>query len=71
MTHICCFTVCRILSGFQDRAVFDKARYAWKYAAYRGVTGTPQFIVNGVGAAGYNTVDQWEEFISKLLATPY
>jgi hypothetical protein len=66
--------VCRILSGFQDRVIAEKARYAWKYGASRGVTGTPQFIVNGVHAPevqDYDSADQWDQFITKLLSAPY
>lgn len=63
----------RIMNGFTDEMVDYKSRYAWKYAASRGITGTPQFIVNGVNApelSGY-TKEQWEQFISKLLSSPY
>lgn len=66
--------VYRILLGFQDMIITEKARYAWKYAAHRGITGTPQFIVNGVRAPelqGYDSAVQWEQFISKLLNAPY
>lgn len=63
----------RIMSGFSMEEVSMKARYAWKYAASRGITGTPEFIVNGVKApeaSGYNK-DQWEQFINKLFSAPY
>ena len=65
--------VARIMAGFADEMVDYKSRYAWKYAASRGITGTPQFIVNGVNAPelpGYSK-EQWEQFISKLLSSPY
>ena len=49
----------------------ENARYAWKYAASRGITGTPQFIVNGVIVPDApDGKAQWEEFINKLLASP-
>lgn len=60
------------MEGFSDATVTMDARYAWKYAASRGVTGTPQFLVNGVhvpDAAEY-TMAEWEQFIDMLLATP-
>lgn len=62
----------RILSGFTDSLVVEDARYAWKYAASRGITGTPQYIVNGVqvpDAPDYSK-EQWEMFINKLVASP-
>ena len=62
----------RILSGFTDSLVVENSRYAWKYAAFRGITGTPQYIVNGVivpDASGYDK-SQWEDYINKLLASP-
>jgi hypothetical protein len=65
-------TYCRILSGFTDSLVVEDARYAWKYAASRGITGTPQYIINGVqvpDAPDYSQ-SQWEEFINKLVASP-
>ena len=48
------------------------SRYAWKYAAYRGITGTPQFIVNGVQVPDAAEFDQkqWEEYIGKLVDEP-
>lgn len=61
------------MSGYSDEVVVGKSRYAWKYAASRGITGTPEFIVNGVIASeahGYKKED-WESFIDKLLTAPY
>ena len=63
----------RIMSGFSDEVVVENARYAWKYAASRSITGTPEFIVNGVivpEAGGYDK-EKWEDFINKLLSSPY
>ena len=63
---------CRVMEGFTDDVVTMDARYAWKYAASRSVTGTPQFIVNGVhvpAAPGFSAGD-WAEFIDSLLNTP-
>ena len=54
-----------------DELVVQDARYAWKYAASRGITGTPQYIVNGVQVPdppGSKT--EWEDYINKLLASP-
>ena len=62
----------RVLAGFTDQVVTDLARYAWKYAASRAITGTPQFLVNGVhipGAPDFNK-QQWETFIDQLLSSP-
>ena len=60
------------MEGFTDDVVTMDARYAWKFAASRSVTGTPQFIVNGVhvpSAQGFTAAD-WIEFINSLLNTP-
>ncbi|KAL5457139.1 hypothetical protein EMCRGX_G034379 [Ephydatia muelleri] len=58
-----------ILEGFQDSTLYYASVYDWKYAASRTITGTPQFIVNGVvvpDAQGYNFA-QWKTFIDGLL----
>lgn len=58
-----------ILEGFQDTTLYYASVYDWKYAASRTITGTPQFIVNGVvvpDAQGYNFV-QWKTFLDGLL----
>lgn len=60
------------MEGFTDDVVTMDARYAWKYAASRGMTGTPQFLVNGVHvptAVGFSVSD-WSEFLNTLLSTP-
>jgi protein-disulfide isomerase len=52
-----------------DRA----ARVSWKYACYRGVFGTPTYLVNGVPApddAGSWDADQWIKFVSGVLHSP-
>lgn len=60
------------MEGFTDATVTMDARYAWKYAASRGTTGTPQFLVNGVHVpdAPEYTMAEWQQFIDTLLATP-
>ena len=60
------------MEGFSDATVTMDARYAWKYAASRGMTGTPQFLVNGVNVpdAPEYTAAKWGEFIDSLLNTP-
>ena len=61
------------MSGFSDEVVVEKARYAWKYAAYRGVTGTPFYMINGVidpDAESFKK-QEWEDYLSKLLNAPY
>ena len=62
----------RVMEGFSDSVVTMDARYAWKYAASRAVTGTPQFIVNGVivPTAPSFSLDQWTTFISSIINTP-
>jgi protein-disulfide isomerase len=49
------------------------ARVSWKYACYRGVFGTPTYLVNGVPApddSGSWDADQWIKFVSGLLHAP-
>ena len=61
---------CRILQGFDDNVIVQKSRYAWKYGCSRGISGTPQFLVNGVhmpDGPDY-TASQWEAFIDTLIA---
>ena len=59
------------MSGFTDSVVVEDARYAWKYAASRGITGTPQYIVNGVQVPDApDSKSEWEDFINKLMASP-
>ena len=41
------FCVVRIMSGFKDEVIVERSRYAWKYAASRGVSGTPAILWNG------------------------
>ncbi len=59
------------MAGFSDDTIVRRARYAWKYAAHRGITGTPQFIVNGVhypDGQEYKLED-WKRMINGLLMT--
>lgn len=60
------------MEGFVDKVVTMDARYAWKYAASRSLTGTPQFIVNGVHVptAPEFFISDWTDFINSLLDTP-
>ena len=62
----------RIMDGFTDDVVTMDARYAWKYAASRTMTGTPQFLVNGVPVptAPNFFASDWDQFITTLLNTP-
>lgn len=60
------------MSGFTDTRIVEASRYSWKYAASRGITGTPEYIVNGVivpDGASYSKA-QWEDFINKLASAP-
>lgn len=60
------------MKAFTDATVDHEARYAWKYAASRSITGTPQFIVNGVIVPDAPaTYDQWIAFLDGLLKSPY
>lgn len=47
-----------------------KTRVSWKYACSRGISGTPQFLVNGVLVQmdGDASVSDWESLLLPLLA---
>jgi len=49
--------------GSQDDV---EGRYAWKYACYRGVSGTPTFLANGVviNGAGDWLAKDWRNFLN-------
>jgi len=49
----------RIMSGFKDEVIVERSRYAWKYAASRGVTGTPSFLINGELQNAFNVDSPW------------
>lgn len=58
-----------VMEGFTDKDIVQRSRYAWKYGCSRGISGTPQFLVNGVhmpDGASY-TATQWESFITSLI----
>ena len=60
------------MMGYDDEDIIRRSRYAWKYAAHRSITGTPQFIVNGVRwdeGSGYS-VDDWKKVIDELIKDP-
>ena len=59
------------MAGYDDQTIIRRARYAWKYAAHRGITGTPQFIVNGVHyPAGQDyDLEDWKKMIDNMLMT--
>ena len=57
-----------IMGGYQNSYFNMRARYAWKYACSRGVSGTPTFIANGVvvpNASGFSYYS-WTNFIQKF-----
>ena len=61
-----------MLKGFDDDVIVRRSRYAWKYAAHRGITGTPMFIINGVhypDASGF-TINEWNKCIDNLMQNP-
>lgn len=60
------------MGGYDDEVIVRRSRYAWKYAAHRGITGTAQFIVNGVhypDGADY-TADDWKKMIDEMVKEP-
>ena len=58
-----------IMSGYENPYFNLYARYAWKYACSRGVSGTPTFLANSVvvpNASGFS-YDKWISFIQKFV----
>ena len=53
-----------------NNSTFDyELRTSWKYATSHAITGTPQYILNGIwvpAAAEFTTVQQWQDFCSSL-----
>lgn len=46
-------------------------RVSWKYAASKGITGTPQYMVNGIwtpGASNCDTVQCWQDYFAGLFS---
>ncbi|XP_019862027.1 PREDICTED: uncharacterized protein LOC105315512 [Amphimedon queenslandica] len=62
----------KVMAGFKSERVDTKSRNAWRYAASRGITGTPQYIINGVH--DYDAVkldfDGWKKMIDDLMTRP-
>lgn len=57
------------LAGMNSDALNWNARVSWKWAAGRGVYGTPMFMVNGVIAPNVGsdwTLAQWQQFLNPL-----
>mmetsp|Transcript_11250 Transcript_11250/g.21958 ORF Transcript_11250/g.21958 Transcript_11250/m.21958 type:complete len:237 (-) Transcript_11250:48-758(-) len=60
-----------VLNGLKSSDVDQATRVSWKYACYRGVSGTPTYLVNGVPApteAGGWSSTQWIRFIDQIRA---
>lgn len=58
------------MEGFMSKDIDMRARTAWKYACHRGITGCPQFIINGVHdpTAPDLDYDGWVKKINDLKA---
>jgi len=50
-----------------DSAINNAARVAWKYACSRGITGTPQYLLNSVSTVGGSDIDSWKAIIDPML----
>ncbi|XP_072013355.1 uncharacterized protein [Amphiura filiformis] len=57
------------LSKLEEDEGDSDARIMWKYSCYRYMSGTPQFLVNGVTLAASSswTLDDWKSIIDPLL----
>ncbi|XP_065843150.1 uncharacterized protein [Oscarella lobularis] len=62
-------TESQVLAGFKDNHVYELSVMSWKYAAAQSITGTPEFIVNGVEVPNASTFikEDWIKFIESLL----
>ena len=62
----------RVMAGFKSERIDTKSRNAWRYAASRGITGTPQYIINGVHdpTAVKLDFDGWKKMIDDLMTRP-
>ena len=58
-----------IMAGYQNSIFNSRARYAWKYACSRGVSGTPTFIANDVVVpnASEFSYSSWINFIQNFV----
>ncbi|KAI6645786.1 hypothetical protein LOD99_13049 [Oopsacas minuta] len=58
-----------IMEGYQNLYNNLNARYAWKYACSRGVSGTPTFFANGVVVPNASEFSyyNWSNFIQKFI----
>ncbi|KAL0487459.1 Sipa1l2 [Acrasis kona] len=56
------------LKIMSDRSLWEEARATFKYAASRGVFGTPTILINGVTIynSGYMGLMDWIEYLDKL-----
>jgi hypothetical protein len=69
------FPASSFLEYIQPGGTFDAAtRLGWKYAAGRGISGTPQYIVNGVPDAtpeGFSSLSSFQKYVEKLAQPQY
>jgi hypothetical protein len=57
------------IAGMNSDALNWNARVSWKWAAARGIYGTPMFMVNGVVAPNVGsdwTLPQWRQLLDPL-----
>jgi hypothetical protein len=58
-----------ILNSLNDNSYGYNLRISWKYAASKGITGTPQYMVNGIltpNASNFETAQDWTDFFNSL-----
>ena len=58
-----------VLNALKDADLNERVRVSWKYACDRIITGTPQFLVNGVlvaEATTYTKEASWEKLFDSL-----
>lgn len=57
------------IQALNDKTYDYNLRVSWKYATSKGITGTPQYMVNGVWApeaSSCSTAQDWQNFFSSL-----
>ena len=51
------------LKGINDMKYFTEAKSMWKYAAYNGIDGTPEILLNGIQVDVPYTITEWRAML--------
>jgi len=60
----------KFMAGMMSTDINQETRISWKYGCSRGVSGTPTFLINGVGTSADASwsLDDWKSVIDPILA---